>query len=135
MHPYTSDPRAFHEAQHDAAEATMRAHPAPERCDCPGHDVFLALAAVAASYAHEALNPGQTCGSCGYREPRYGTGHVLAVGHDPASCEDCSVSPGQLSAWDVAESDAAAEAVDGAVVERPDGSGGPAMFVAPWAPA
>lgn len=64
-------PEQLRELTHGAAEAELRAHPAPERCDCPGHDAFLAIAAVTAARSHEDLRPGQTCGPCGYREPMY----------------------------------------------------------------
>lgn len=57
-------------AQHEHTHAELVAHPAPERCDCPGHDLFYALAAVAAAEAHELLDAGETCQPCGYREPR-----------------------------------------------------------------
>lgn len=121
MHP-TLSPESLRAAQHDAAEGELRAHPAPERCDCPGHDLFLALAAVAAAYAHEDLSPGQTCQSrhCGYREPM--TRDVGTVILD-------APAPGQLGAWEDPED------VEGSVVDRPGSDGAPAMFVAPWAPA
>lgn len=121
-------PAQLRAAQHDAAEGELRAHPAPERCDCPGHDLFLALAAVAAAYAHEDLPPGGSCQSCGHREP----------GGD--------VAPGQLAAWGslaiaapgdpwAMSEDAAA---DGAVVSWGEALGtdeGPAFYLRPWDPA
>ena len=105
--------------RHDAAEAELRAHPAPERCDCPGHDVFLALAAVAAAYSHEDLPAGASCASCGHREP----------GPLP------DVAPGQLAAWPEPRPVGSlltswADAEDGAVVEAMGG-----LYVRPWDPA
>lgn len=64
---YRSRRRLYQVRAHDYTNAELLAHPAPEPCSCPGHELFRAIADRAAADAHAALRPDRTCPTCGWR--------------------------------------------------------------------